>query len=499
MNDRAQQIDLRLAAVLASLLLSAVFYFFTGIPNDDAYTYIRTAEIFLNDGLTAAIDHYAWVTYPVLIALVSSLGISLLTAAYVLNALFYALLVYSFVSIVRLLDDSRLVVALAALTVLVYPELNEYRDMVIRDVGFWSLSLFGLLQFLLYDRNRNFRQGLLFVGMLGLASLFRPEALLYLLLTPISLLFNSSISTEENRKHLLRLSGVTVLIGAGVLLTLLLVGINVFALVLDRLAVYQLFLVEVFNPGEAVLAARSDAIFGEFAADFSGEYVNAVIAAGLLVVLAMTLFYGIGGPYFWLLAWGLLRKHLPAKGTNVAPVLAYLLINLGLLLVFLYVTRFLTARYAILFSLLIVLQVPFLVRTIIENIRDSRWKMSAQYFLIMFFFYCAMDAYISLGRPRDWLMDAAQYVNESNAGNVITNNLSIAYFSGAVEAYDEVIRVLNADTIRGAQPGDLLAIEMFYDMRVLVADPAVAPYLEQITGFPQQGEQRVAIFRRVAP
>ncbi len=499
MNDRLQHIDMRLAAAATSLLLSVMFFFFKGIPNDDAYTYVRTAEIFLNEGLTAAIDHYAWVAYPVLIALVSTLGISLLTAAYVLNALFYALLVYSFVSICRLLDDSRLVVGLAALTVIVYPELNEYRDMVIRDVGFWALALFGLWQFLLYDRERNLKQGTLFLAALGLATLFRAEALLYLLLTPVALLFNSSFSTDDNRRHLLKLTGITVVIGVGVLLTLMLAGINVIALLLERLAVYQLFLIEAFNPSEAVLVARADAIFGEFAADFSQDYVNAVIAVGLLVVLLMSVFYAIGGPYFWLLLWGGLRKHLPANGTSAAPVVAYLLINLGLLLVFLYVTRFLSARYAILFSLMLVLQVPFLVRTIIENSRGSHWQKSVQYFLIMFFFYCAIDAYVSFGRSRDWILDSAQYLSESNAPNVITNNLSIAYFSGEVEEYDEVIRVLPADVIRAAQPGDLLAIEMFFDMRVLVEDPAVAPYLEQVASFSQEDEERVAVFRRINP
>ncbi len=499
MNNKWQQIDIGLAAAAASLLLSFVFFFFKGMPNDDAYTYLRTAEIFLDQGLSAAIANYSWVSYPVLIALLGSAGFSLLTAAYVLNALFYALIVYSFVNIVRFFDDSRLLLGLAALTVLVFPELNEYREMVVRDVGFWSLSLFGLWQFLQYDKSRERKHRLLFFFAMGLAALFRVEAVVYLLLTPLALLSNHLYSPAENRKAALSLTAMSIEAGIAVVLVLLLLGINVVGLLLDRLAVYQLFLVDVFNPDPSLLAARANAIFGEFAANFSGEYVYGVIGLGLLFVLAMTLFYAIGGPYFWLLVWGYLKRYLPNAGVRAAPITAYLLINLGLLLIFLYVTRFLTARYAILFALMIVLQVPFLVRAILEKIKGTEWQNTLQVFFILFFTYCAIDAYITFGRSKDWLMDAADYVSTTDAGSVITNNQSIAYFSGTVEDYDKVVRVMPAEAIRNAQPGDLIAIELFYDMRVLVENPAVALYLEQVAAFPAEGEAQVGIYRRVNP
>ena len=142
-------IDTRFLAVFASLVVSFLILFIEDAPNDDAYAYIRTAEIALTDGIGVAIQHYAWVSYSLLIALVSQFGTDLLTAAYIINSLFYALLIYSFVSIVRMIDDSNLVVILAALCILLYPQLNEFRFDVIRDVGYWALSLFALWQFCL--------------------------------------------------------------------------------------------------------------------------------------------------------------------------------------------------------------------------------------------------------------------------------------------------------------------------------------------------------------
>jgi hypothetical protein len=494
-----QQTDIRWLAVAASLLLSLLLYFFTGIPNDDAFTYLRTAEIFQQQGLEAASAHYSWTFYPVLIALVSSLGVSLLTAAYIINALLFALLVYSFVSIVRVLESNETVVALAALTILVFPELNEYREMVIRDIGFWSLGVLGLWQFLLFDRERRAPNAVYFCLALLAATLFRAEALLYLLLTPLALLFSQSQSQAQNRQDLLRVYGLAGGFMLTVLLLLWLSGVNALASLIEFVSVYQPFLTDALSTTEAETVASANAIFGEYASNFSRDYVTAVIALGLLVVLAVALFYSVGGPYFWFLVWGAVRKHTLWRPAQATPVVAYMIINLLILIVFLYLTRYLTARYAMMFGLMAVTQIPLIVSSILSKTRSDRLEKPSRYFLVLFFLYCAIDAYISFGKPKDWLTDAADYVSAAEANNVITNNRSIAYFSGRVEAYDEIIRVMPADLIKSSQPGDLLAIELFFEMQELVNDPEIGPLLQQEVLFESDGDARIGIFRRVNP
>ncbi|MEX2130582.1 MAG: hypothetical protein WD772_03780, partial [Pseudohongiellaceae bacterium] len=56
------QLDIRFYAVAASLLISVLTYLTRTTPNDDSYIYIRTAEIFLDEGVAAAIAHYQWAT-----------------------------------------------------------------------------------------------------------------------------------------------------------------------------------------------------------------------------------------------------------------------------------------------------------------------------------------------------------------------------------------------------------------------------------------------------
>jgi hypothetical protein len=494
-----QQWDIRLLTVLASLALSGFAVAFASLPNDDAYTYIKTAEIFLEQGMGAAISHYTWAGYPILIGLVSLLGLSLFTSAYVLNAIFFAILAYAFISIVRHLDDSNRIAWLAVLTVLAYPELNEYRDMVVRDVGFWAMLLLALWRFMVFVDTRQFSHSVFFVlAMIG-AMLFRAEAVIYLVAIPFALFLQSDRNTQQNRQDFLKLAGFICCVGALGFLMLLAAGINLFSLIFELLRIYQPFLISRFNPDEAITAAQATAIFGEYAGIFSRDYVSAVVAVGLSVVLVMTLFYTIGGPFFWLLAFGLMRKHIRWHRAKVAPILAVSLANLFILVVFLYTTKFLTGRYALVFGLMAATLVPFLISSIIERNRGGKWEKFVSYFLILFFFYCLIDSYVSFGKSKDWLLDAAGYVElqAESETQVLTNNHTIAYFSRQVENYDDIIRELEAQNILDAAPGTIVALEMYFEMSLLVEQESVKSSLQLLQQFPNAGQPKMSIYRRV--
>ena len=498
---RWQEIDIRWYTVAVSLLLSVYTILLPGIPNDDAYTYIRTADIFVQEGTVAAIAHYTWAGYSILIGMVSMLGLPLFTAAYIINALFYALLAFSFVSIVRKFDNSSRTLFLAALTILIFPELNENRNLIIRDTGFWSLSILGLWQFIEYNGSRQLKHGLGFCLALGLAALFRPEAIVYLTLTPFCLLLNSHHDAARNRKDLLRILAVLFALGVLGTLLLFLLGINLPALLLEFASTYLPFLVNAISPPEGQVAAMANAIFGEYASTFSRQYVTAVVAFGLLVILFMSVFYAISGPFFWLLAYGVFKRYIHWDKSAMAPLLAYALINFVVLFVFLYITRFLVSRYALVLAIMFATQLPFVVGRILDRLQVSQWRQLGMNVLVFFFFYCAVDSYISFGKPKTWLIDAANYVKrEANPStDIITNNHTIAYFSGKVEGYDQVLRNLTEYEIQTANPGDLFAIEMYYEMTVFVENESVTPYLERVAAFPNESDARVAIYRRVQP
>lgn len=494
----ARRVDIGLAAAGASLLLSAWAFLLPQPLNNDAFAYARTAQIFLDEGLAAAFGHQPWAGFGVLAGIAGLAGIPPIQAALAVNALFFALLTYAFVGIARRLDPAPGAAALAALTVLVYPELNEFRHMVIRDTGFWALSLLGLWQFMLFRRSRSTGRALAFCACLGLAALFRLEALLYLAAVPPALLFDRDRPAADNRRAMWRLYGLMGGSGLAVLLALRLAGADPFAPAAEFLAVYRPFLANLLVPDEAAAAAAADAVFGAHASDVSRPYVTAVVLTGLLAVLFVTVFHAVSGPYFWLLLYGA-RRGFVRMSPAAAPLAACALANLLLLVAFLYLTRFLSSRYAVMLGLMLALQVPFVVRGILDAVRRSRWRDFAVRMLVLFFFYCALDSHVSFGPRNAWLAEAAARVAADPASGLVTNSRFIAYHSGKVEEYDRVPRRLSAEEILAARPGDLVAVELFHETEAVLAAAPVRAGLALEAVFRDRDGPRFAVYRRVGP
>ena len=500
-NDNRRHTDIRLFAVLASLLITIFTIAVPDTPNDDAYTYIRTAEIFLADGPGASFQHYEWAGYPVLIALTSQLGFSLFTAAYMINGLFYALLIYAYLSIVRLMDGSRLVMLMAALCVLLYPQLNEYRYLIIRDIGFWAFSLFALWQFLRYTETCNIKFAFSFSLALLVAAGFRAEAVVYLLLTPPALLFDVRHSKQVCRRAFLQLMTVVLasLLGAALILASL--GVNIVSLFVDFILVYEPFINSTFNPTEAESSEMGRAIFGEHAGNYSRDYLMLFLAAGLLVILFAHLFNGIGGPFFWLLVYGGFRKVIRIERGIAVPIAFYLLINAVTLFGFLYITRYLSSRYAMLFCLMLALAVPLVLARVIESVKGRSFENIGARVLILFFAYCGFDSFITFGDSKDFVFDSVEWIEEQTGDDtrLITNNHAIAYFSGRVEDYDRTDRFISEAEIRQARVDDLIALEMHYEMSELVDSEPVHELLQLQAAFPSLEDRQIVIYKRVNP
>jgi hypothetical protein len=493
-----QRIDIRLIAVGASLLVSLISLLINNIPNDDAYAYIRTADIALNEGISAAIQHYAWASYSLIIAAISLLGFDLFASAYLINSLFYALLVYSFLSIVRLIDNTALVSVLAAFCILLYPQLNEFRFDIIRDVGYWALCLFALWQFLLYyEQQRN--QNLIAFGVgLLIATSFRPEAIVYLIVIPFALLFDKRNEISNSRRHFARAIGMSIGILGFSFLVLALMGISFAGMLIDFLSVYEPFIETTLNSSEADNSALSTAVFGEHASSYSGPYLNLFLITGLLTILIAKLFSGIGGPFFWLLAYGVYKRFLELERNRCVPIAFFLLANFIIVFMFILVTRYTSSRYAMLFCLLLALFVPIILANIVRQFNQSSFKNIGMRILILFFAYCAFDSFISFGESKVFVYNSIEWITaESNDSNgLVTNNHMVAYYSDRVENYDQVERFLNETDITNAQPGDLIVIEMHYEMTELVVREGIKDLLEFQTAFPSIDNQQLAVYKK---
>ena len=500
MNSNWRQLDIRIYAVIASLLISAFTLAFPDTPNDDAYTYVKTAEVFLSDGFAAAYQHYEWASYSVLIGLVSSIGIDLLTAGLFINALLYAILVYGFVSIVKEIDDSKTVLFLAVVSILLYPQLNEYRYRIIRDVGFWAFSILALWQYLQFARSHSIKNALAFCGSLLIATTFRVEAIAYLLITPFALLLDARYEWRLRRRLFFTLIGIVFAASVLGIVLLGILGIDIPNLFVRFVSVYEPFIRNTFSPDEARLSELAGVLFNEHAAAYSKEYITVFMAAGFLTILLANLFTAIGGPYLIILLLGFFKKTLRLGREVAIPMMAYLLVNAAILFAFLYITRFLSSRYAMLFCILLAIFVPLILAQLLQGAEASKLK-AAHILLTLFFTYCTIDAYYSFGESKDHVFDSIEWLaeNTDDSSGLVSNNHAIAYFSGKVEDYDLVLRYLTEEQILSSAVGDTIAVEMYYEMEQLLARASITPYIELQTEFPGRKNQRIAIYRRVNP
>ena len=495
-----QKIDIRVAAVGLSLLASCFSAFRINIPNDDAYAYVRTAEIFLSDGVNAAMQNYAWVGYSLLIALVSQLGLDLFLAAYLINALFYSLLVYSFISIVKLLKASKSVTLLAAICVLLYPPLNEFRYEIVRDIAVWALALFALWHFLLFNKSHQLQNLFFFSVSLLFASCFRPETAIYLFSVPFALLFNNHYSKKERYKQLLLSLGINLGLIGLLILAFAIKGLNIFVLLSDFVSVYDPFISNNLNPNAINTSAISTEIFGEHAASYSEPYLALFLTSGLFAILIVKLFEGIGGPFFWVLLYGSFKRLIKVERNILIPVLFFLLTNILIVLGFILVTRYVSTRYSMLFCLLLALFVPLILDYVTSALENSAYRNVGMRVLILFFGYCAFDSFISFGISKDFVLDSVDWViTESDIDTrLLTNNQTIAYNSGKIENYDQIGRFLSEQEIINANSNDFIAIEMHYEMTELVEKETIKPLLKFRAAFPSIEEQRIVIYQRIA-
>lgn len=162
-------------AFIGSLTLSAIAIASAVGPNRDGMLYVDTARIFLEQGWGAARANFDWPFLAVLMAVVSQFsGLSPAAAGFLIGALLMAGVCSTLVLITRRsFPDAAWA---ACVVVLALPALNGYRDHIIREFGFWFFGLSALLAAMRWDERPGWRDAFFVHLLIGMATLFRLEA-----------------------------------------------------------------------------------------------------------------------------------------------------------------------------------------------------------------------------------------------------------------------------------------------------------------------------------
>lgn len=503
-------------ALLVSLLFSLLLTLGNSQLNDDAFTYLRAAERFQQDGIDAVLLEYSWHGYSILIALADGLlpgGLD--TSAQILNSLCYALLTGVFIALQREAGASQRQLLLAAGVVLLFPLINEMRHFIIRDAAYWAFSLLALLQLVRLMNAASLKQGLplalAWCGSTLLASMFRLEALLPAVIAPLALLARGTHhggSTRGNRLHLALLLYAMLLSSALLLLLLgLTVGVSLPELMGFAWRYYLPLLLDLGNVLREDALALNSAIFT--AENFPGHNDTGV---GLLVLLfaytlsvLLNLIKALGLPFTLLLLFGLHQRVRALPPRISAPWLGYALPTLLALLVFQFIMHFQTQRYAALLALLLLLWLPGMLEQWWQHAGEQGKARRFHLTLAFFCFYFAVDSLISFGYSKQHLEQAEQWLLQELPADaaLASNSFQLAWRSGRIENYDKTQRdvALTLQSATESATGSA-AGSSYLALELKQSDTAARRLLEQtntlelVTSFSNERGDEVRIYRQ---
>lgn len=351
---------IRLFTAFFSLLLSTIAFYTDDIINRDAIIYFGMAETYLENGLaaTAQYSDLYWPFFSILIAHLHTLtSLTIEISADILNIAFFVLLTDALVLISSKTLPNTRQVAIAALLFLCFQTLNEYRDFIVRDIGYWALCGFALYQFILFIEKPSLSKAMLWQAIVIVAILFRIEGLVTLLALPLYLFF-----TQPIKQALKQCSQLYSLFFIGTISALFFtVGQSDFLTAFGKITTLSKYI----NPDSffTALNSKSAIIATHVLHPVSAKYSSFVLISGLVFMMFYKIIKAVSFGYIalYLINW---KQKSPSHSYRY--LLAYFtLLNLSVLLVFLFHGYFITTRYALMAILgILLLMLPVLCSNI---------------------------------------------------------------------------------------------------------------------------------------
>ena len=190
--------------------------------NVDSLLYFESARLISIGEWKQAIAIYNWPLYSILIGLLSRVTtISIQHSAQVWNIIFFTVTVFSLSKIIYLAGGKRLTLICGVFLLLSSSYISgSALPMLLRDQGFWAAFLTSVSFFIRFYRNQKFSDALLWQTAAIIATLFRIEAITYLVLLPTLLLFNENFSWHERIKFFIKINTIPAFVAILLLIAL---------------------------------------------------------------------------------------------------------------------------------------------------------------------------------------------------------------------------------------------------------------------------------------
>lgn len=399
-------------ALIGSVCLSLWVWIGGTSINTDGVIYLDTAAAYNSNGFTAATQIYNLPFYPILIAYVAKLGLSLEAAAHTLNVIFFAVISFTFVSIVETLyPHSKRMHYLAVAIVLFLPRINFMRESFFRDNGYLAFMLLSLLAIISFSRNQKPLLLAAWAGYVTLSALFRPEAALFFLAGPATLWCGNASQKRYLPALLLIIGGAA----TGIVFFTQTQSVDHHS-PLYWLRYYTTDFITEFNKSTNVIAISA---LSEFSKDYAQEGLIAIFITVLIGTIINTL-----TPIYSVVLWLARNTRAGLEDIDKKIIICYCICAIVAPIIFMLKYRFLTSRYVLAFSLLALLFVPPKLISLIEKIRPGT-RRAVVIGVISLFFIVKNVRELTIDSIQ---RDAGLWLSRTH-GSVFTNNLAISFYA----------------------------------------------------------------------
>ncbi|MFQ5544521.1 MAG: hypothetical protein ACE5FE_00960 [Acidiferrobacterales bacterium] len=501
---RATFSDVRIPAAVISLLLSAWVVLLDDVVNSDGILYLSTAELLARGEWKATFEAYRWPLYPLLISFVSRItSLSFESSAHVLNAGLTALIVVSFLTLIRELGGDRKTVIAAAFVVLLYPGLNEYRSFVIRDFGYLAFYLLSVVLFVKNVKSPQWGFRIGWVIAMLVASLFRIEGFVFLFLLP----FLQQLRRATTFPAKVRVF-TTLAIVSFFLVTLVAWWISGATIMPGPTTVASslaALLQGLWQNITSNISTKLAVIAGQLPDRYSREFAHTAFIIALALIFLVETLVRLTPLHAVLTCHALYRRLVfPVQGAR-AIWIWLIILNLGILAVIMFARLFLTGRFPLALSLTVMLAVPFSLSALYEGWRENRASTIKKnwVFPIVCVFFLVTAAVDELYSPtsKAHLKEAGTWIRDHTPAQstFFSNSRVVMFYSGKSAKYaykkygwNETLDFIKSDKWLGY---DYLAFRVKRKQRDQEAVLAEMLGRDPVAQFTNRKGEKVSIFR----
>jgi len=436
--------------LFATLIAAQVQYIQHGWINPDSVLYLEAAKLFSNGKWEAGFVVFGWPLYSLCIALVNKITqFGVHVSAQILNVLFFTITTYSYIKIILLAGGKqKQIIAGALIWLSAQYAIGGVLEMLMRDEGFWAFYLLSIVFFIRFYQQHQLKDALLWQICIIAATLFRIEAILYVMFLPLILLFQTGFNAKQKWKHLLMANSINIGL-ATLLIAVFTFNDQLSTNLLGRLN--EIFTINIWQQLTQQLTEKS----GIMSSQVLGDYLEEFAVQGILMTFIYVIFvktFSATGFINVILSAFTIRKNkqlIDLAAFNVLRAAAIIaLLNMALIITKVFV---LSSRYVLALSFILMVFAAFYFADLLSNNNQNKKIKWLSIALVVFMLGGAIKNILPKRQGYNYMQDAVAWIHHNNSEkkSVFYDQARMHYYANApfIGTFDNPLKYLEKSIV----------------------------------------------------